>query len=183
MRPISLRLLAGLQTGLWIFHALAAAPPSSTAWHDGRFHIDVPGVLHRSDIFLGRPNTDASEAMPLGNGRLGVAVWAADGLTAQLNRGDTLPDRLSPGQVVIPGLSALTAASDYSGSLDLYDGEVREQGGGMQATIYVQPQTDTLVIDVRGANPDKPQTAQLRLWTPRSAHAEANGAVGLLEES
>ncbi|MGA8531501.1 MAG: glycoside hydrolase [Acidobacteriaceae bacterium] len=185
MRTTSFRLSAGLLAGLCTFHALGAStsPAASTAWHDGSFHIDVPGVLHRSDIFLGRPNTDASEAMPLGNGRLGVAVWSADGLTAQLNRADTLPDRLSPGQLVIPGLSALTAAADYSGRLDLYDGEMREQGGGMQATIYVQPETDTLVVDVSGADPNKPQTAQLRLWAPRMAHAEANGAVGLLAES
>jgi hypothetical protein len=33
--------------------------------------------------------------MPLGNGRLDVAVWSGDGFTAQLNRADTLPDRLS----------------------------------------------------------------------------------------
>jgi len=185
MKRISLRLSAGLMAGFSTFYAPAAPPlsASSTAWHDGRFHIDAPGVLHRSDIFLGRPNTDASEAMPLGNGRLGVAVWAADGLTAQLNRADTLPDRLSPGQVVIPGLSALTAAGDYSGRLDLYDGEIRERGGGMQAVIYVQAETDTLVVDVHGANPDKPQTAQLKLWAPRKAHAAVAGAVGLLSES
>ena len=185
MRATSLRLSAGLMAGLCAFQALAAPPPSaaSTAWYEGRFHIDAPGVLHRSDIFLGRPNCDASEAMPLGNGRLGVAVWAAEGLTAQLNRADTLPDRLSPGQVVIPGLSALTAAADYSGRLDLYDGELREQGGGMQAVIYVQPETDTLVVDVHGANPDKPQAARLELWAPRMVHEAAEGAVGLLSES
>jgi alpha-L-fucosidase 2 len=176
---------AGLIVGLCAFHAMAVPPPvaSSTAWRDGRFQVDVPGVLHRSDIFLGRPNTDASEAMPLGNGRLGVAVWAADGLTAQLNRADTLPDRLAPGQVVIPGLSVLTAATDYSGRLDLYNGEIREQGGGLQASIYVQPETDTLVVDVRGANPDNPQTARLELWKPRKPHAAADGAVGWLSEA
>jgi alpha-L-fucosidase 2 len=99
MRTMSIRLSAGMLAGLCAFHALAAPPPStpSTGWHDGCFHINVAGVLHRSNIFLGRPNTDASEAMPLGNGRLGAAVWAACGLTAQLNRADTLPNRLSPG--------------------------------------------------------------------------------------
>jgi len=185
MKTMSFRWSAGLLAGICAFHALAAPPPSaaSTAWHDGSFHIDVPGVLHRSDIFLGRANTDASEAMPLGNGRLGVAVWEANGLTAQLNRADTLPDRLSPGQVVIPGLSRLTAAADYSGRLDLYDGEMREQGGGMQAVIDVQPGTDTLVVDVHGADPDQPQTARLELWAPRRPHAAADGAVGLLSES
>src|ERR1700733_13035550 len=152
------------------------------AGRDGGFHVDVAGVIGRSDIVLGRANTEAGEAMPVGNGRLGVAVWSADGLTAQLNRNDTLPDRLSPGQVVIPGLAALTAATDYSGRLDLYNGEIREQGGGVQASIYVQPETDTLVVDVRGTNPDKPQTAQLRLWAPRTTHAAVDGAVGLLSQ-
>ena len=75
--------------------------------------MDVAGVIGRSDIVLGRPNLVDGEAMPLGNGSLGVAVWSADGFTAQLNRADTLPDRLSPGQVVIPGLVALTEAKHY----------------------------------------------------------------------
>jgi len=172
-----------LVAGILVAFTAGTLSAASTAWQNGRFNIDVAGVLHRSDIFLDRPNTQAGEAMPLGNGRLGVAVWAGDGFTAQLNRADTLPDRLSPGQVVIPGLSVLTAASDYSGRLDLYNGEIREQGGGMKATIYVQPETDTLVIDVRGANPNRPETALLRLWAPRRAHATASGAAGILSES
>src|ERR1700694_6016162 len=95
----------------------------TTAWRAGRFHVDTAGVVGRSDIVLGRAYTEAKEAMPLGNGSLGVAVWSEQGFTAQLNRGDTLPDRLSGGQVVIPGLSSLTGAADYAGRLDLYKGE------------------------------------------------------------
>jgi alpha-L-fucosidase 2 len=155
----------------------------TTAWQHGHFHVDTAGVIHRSDIVLERPNRDASQAMPLGNGRLGVAVWSAEGLTAQLNRADTLPDRLSPGQVVIPGLSVLTDSADYSGRLDLYDGEMREQGGGMKATIWVEAATDTLVIDVTGADPDKPQSVQLRLWSPRAPRADASGATALLSQA
>jgi hypothetical protein len=30
---------------------------TSTAWQNGRFRLDVPGVPHRSDIFLSRPPT------------------------------------------------------------------------------------------------------------------------------
>ncbi len=121
--------------------------------------------------------------MPLGNGRLGVAVWSADGFTAQLNRADTLPDRLSPGQVVISGLASLTGAADYAGRLDLYDGEFREHGGGMTAIAYVQPDTDVLVVDVIGAKPDEPQTVVLKLWPPREPHATINGTVGALSEA
>ncbi|MDW5265491.1 MULTISPECIES: SGNH/GDSL hydrolase family protein [Acidobacteriaceae] len=155
----------------------------TTAWHAGGFHVDVAGVIGRSDIVLGQANKDASEALPLGNGRLGAAVWAADGLTAQLNRADTLPDRLSPGQVLVPGLTAMTQAEDFSGRLDLYNGEIKEQGGGLHATVYVQPGTDTLVIDVTGANAEVQQTAKLMLWEPRVPHAIAKKKVGLLREA
>jgi hypothetical protein len=145
--------------------------------------VDVAGVIGRSDIVLGRPNLVAGEAMPLGNGRLGVAVWSADGFTAQLNRADTLPDRLSPGQVVIPGLIGLTGAKDYAGRLDLYNGEFRESGGGMTATAFVDPKTDRLVVDVTGANANEKQTAMLRLWAPRSPQAVAIGRADQLSES
>ena len=155
----------------------------TTAWQAGRFHVDPASVVGRSDIILGRPNRDAKEAMPLGNGNLGVAVWSEHGLTAQLNRGDTLPDRLSGGQVVVPGLNSLTEAADYAGRLDFYNGEFREQGGGMTATVYVQPETDTLVIDVTGARPGDTETAILKLWAPREPHAAAGGSVGLFSEA
>jgi alpha-L-fucosidase 2 len=180
--------VAILSLSLW--HRACAQGPlaghevssATTAWRDGSFHIDVAGVVGRSDIVLGRANLEAGAALPLGNGRLGVAVWAADGLTAQLNRADTLPERLSPGQVVIPGLAALTQAKDFSGRLDLYHGEVQEQGGGMHAAVYVQPGTDTLVIDVTGANAEVLQTARLLLWAPRAPQALAQGRIGLLSQ-
>ena len=160
-----------------------AASASTTAWHEGSFHVDTAGVLARSAVVLARPNLEAAEAMPLGNGSLGVAVWSADGLTAQLNRNDTLPDRLSPGQVVIPGLAALTGAKDYSGRLDLYNGEFQERGGGMTATAFAEPDRDVLIVDVTGANPDQQQTAILKLWAPRTPQAIVDGAAGLLEQT
>jgi alpha-L-fucosidase 2 len=155
----------------------------STAWKDGHFHVDVAGVIRRSDIVLGRPNVEPGQALPLGNGRIGVAVWSANGLTAQLNRADTLPDRLSLGQVVIPGLAALTQATDYSGRLVLYDGEFQEQGGGINANAYVRPDTDTLAIEASGVNPDSSQTAQLKLWQPRTPQTLTRGRIGLLAQS
>ncbi|HTW80074.1 MAG TPA: hypothetical protein VME23_11065 [Terracidiphilus sp.] len=176
----ALAILAAIATkGAW------AQVPSekTTAWRDGSFHVDTAAVISRSAIILGKANTLAKEAMPLGNGRLGVAVWSADGLTAQLNRADTLPDRLSPGQVVISGLASLTNAADYAGRLDLYNGEFREQGGGMTAVAYVQPDKDVLVVDVTGAKPDESQTILLRLWPPREPHAVVNGTVGALSEA
>ena len=72
-------------------------------------------MVSRSDVVLGQPNTADTQSLPLGNGSLGVAEWAANGFTAQLNRSDTMPNRLSPGQVNIPGLAAMTSASNFIG--------------------------------------------------------------------
>ncbi len=184
------RLLGLVTTGTLAAALLPAAATAeagggpTTAWRGGAFHVDVPGVVSRSDVVLGQPNATAPQAMPLGNGSLGAAVWAANGLTAQLNRADTLPDRLSPGQVVIPGLAKLTNAPDYHGRLDLYDGMLTESGGGMTATAYVSSATDELVVTVTGADPSTVQTAQLGLWQPRTPTAQAvNGTVGVLSQT
>ncbi len=121
--------------------------------------------------------------MPLGNGHLGAAIWSENGLTVQLNRSDTLPRRLSPGQVNLPGLTKLTEARNYSGRLDLYNGTFEESGGGMTAIVYVEPSSDVLVIDVTGADPAQPQMVRLALWPPRSPHATVSNKIGLLSES
>lgn len=163
--------------------AVAAGMPTTTAWQGGRFHVDVPGMVHSSDVVLGHPNSAFAQAMPLGNGSLGAGVWDANGLTAQLNRADTLPDRLSPGQVVVPGLAALTTAADYQGRLNLYDGTFTQSGNGMTATTYVDATSDRLVIAVTGADPKTPQTAQLHLWQPRTPTAAADGTVGTLSQT
>jgi alpha-L-fucosidase 2 len=178
--PLSKTLLAVV---LLLSEPLCAQPPATTAWRDGAFHLNTGRVVSESDIILGQPNLKAVEALPLGNGRLGVAVWSADGMTIQLNRADTLPHRLSPGQVTIPGLARLTHAADYAGRLDLYNGAFIERGGGMSATVYVQPQSDTLIVNVTGADPSQPQTATLQLWEPRAPKASAHSAVGILAET
>lgn len=174
-------LLAGSLGAPACVAAQSASP--STAWHDQRFNVDADAVASRSDIVLEHPNRQPGQAMPLGNGRLGLAVWSQDGLTLQLNRADTWPDRLSPGQVVLPGLARLAAASDYAGRLDLDRGEFRESGAGMYATVYVQPDTDVAVIDVRGADPDTPQSVRLLLWPPRAPLAVVQGRTAVLAET
>ncbi len=161
----------------------AEAQTSTTAWSNDAFNVNVPNVVRRSDIILQGPNVQPSTSMPLGNGSLGAGVWAANGFTAQLNRDDTFPDRKSPGQVTIPGLSVLTGASNFSAYLDLYNGALVETGGGMTATIYVRATTDELVVDVTGANPNVTQTVQAYLWPGRSPVAAVSGAVATLAET
>ena len=182
-RSFYLVVVLGLACSLQPNALAQGAERISTAWKNGHFVVDTAGLLSRSDIVLGQPNTAAAEAMPMGNGRLGIAVWAAGGFTAQLNRADTLPHRDSPGQLVIPGLAALTSAKDFGGRLDLYNGSLVEHGGGISLMAYVQVSTDTLVVDVTGADPNLTQTAILRLWEPRKPKATVAHKVGLLEQT
>ncbi|MEV6848611.1 RICIN domain-containing protein [Actinoplanes sp. NPDC051411] len=161
----------------------ANAATVTTAWQNGSFSRNVGGIVSRSNVVLGRPNTSATQFLPLGNGSLGVAAWAANGFTAQLNRSDTMPNRLSPGQVTIGGLSAMTSASNFAGYLDLYNGVLHESGGGMTLQAWVPAGKDELIVDVTGANPANRVVANLNLWSGRSPAASASGAVGALAQS
>jgi Cellulose binding domain len=160
-----------------------AVPGTTTAWQNGAFNVDVPNVIQQSNIVLKHPNSQSTQFMPLGNGRLGAAVWGANGFTAQLNRTDTFPDRKSLGQVVIPGLSTITSASNYSGVLNIYDATFVQSGGGMTATTYILQNKDEMVVDVTGANPSSPQTVQINLWSGRSPSATASGTFAALAET
>src|ERR1700728_188257 len=161
----------------------ASAATNTTAWQNGAFSENTGGVVSRSDVFLGQPNTLDSQSLPLGNGSLGVAAWAAGGFTAQLNRSDTMPNRLSPGQVQIPGLEPMTSAANFTGTLDLYNGVLNETGGGMTMQAWVPAGKDELVVNVTGANPSTQQTATLTWWSGRSPSAAASGAIGSLAQT
>ena len=161
----------------------ASAATNTTAWQNGAFSENTGGVVSRSDVFLGQPNTPDSQSLPLGNGSLGVAAWAAGGFTAQLNRSDTMPNRLSPGQVQIPGLAPMTSASNFTGTLDLYNGVLNESGGGMTMQAWVPAGKDELIVNVTGANPSTQETADLHLWSGRSPTAAASGAIGSLAQT
>ena len=161
----------------------AAAASPTTAWQNGAFSINTGGVVSRSDVVLGQPNTAPAQSLPLGNGSLGVAAWAANGFTAQLNRSDTMPSRLSPGQIQIPGLSAMTSAANYSGYLDLYNGVLHESGGGITMQAWVPEGKDELIIDVTGAPANAAESATLNLWTGRTPTTSTSGAYGALAQT
>jgi hypothetical protein len=105
-------------------YAQSTSDSAVTAWRSGRFEVDVAGVLSRSDIVLGHPmRRHGRQCLS----EMATLVWRCGrqiGFTAQLNRADTLPERRSPGQAVLPGLSVLTDAKDYAGRLNLYEGGV-----------------------------------------------------------
>ncbi|MFD9741040.1 hypothetical protein [Umezawaea sp. NPDC059074] len=175
--------VVGLSTATPAVAAPPTPPGVSTAWRNGAFQLDRHAVVSRANVVLGGPNLANTESLPVGNGSLGAAVWAAGGFTAQLNRVDTFPDRKSPGQVTIPGLAKLVNAPDFAAHLDLYDGVLTETGGGLTARVYVRADTDQLVVDVTGADPNAVQTAQGFLWSGRSPQAQASGSIGTLAET
>jgi hypothetical protein len=185
-RAVAATATAGLAAALTL--AVGPAPTAhaatlTTAWQNGAFSQNAAGIVGRSDIVLGQANTADTQYLPLGNGTLGVAEWAAGGFTAQLNRSDTMPDRKSPGQVQIPGLAAMTSAPDFKATLDVYDGVLNESGGGMTAKVWVASNKDELVVDVTGANPATAQTATVHLWSGRTPTAAASGGIGTLAET
>jgi len=167
----------------------AAGPPTqpadqlTTAWRNGALQADPAGLVSRSDLVQEGPAWRTYQAMPLGNGVLGAAVWAEKGYTAQLNRVDTLPELKSAGRLVVPGLQPLMRADDYTGRLAMYDGQVVQRGGGMSAKSYVRADADQFVLEVTGADPGKTQTADLKLWEGRTPTASASGTVAALAET
>jgi hypothetical protein len=161
----------------------AAATGLTTAWRDGSFAENTAGVVGRSDVVIKQPDFSPAQYLPLGNGSLGVAAWAANGFTAQLNRDDTFPDRKSPGQVEIPGLAAMAMAPDFTGRLDVYDGVLTESGGGMTLKAWVSAHSDVLIVDVTGADPNRTQTASVNLWPGRNPTAAAANGTGTLAET
>jgi hypothetical protein len=175
--------LAALSLAAGGLSSASAVTTVTTAWQSGHFSENTAGIVGRSDIVLGAANSAAAQSLGLGNGSLGVAEWAAGGFTAQLNRTDTMPDRKSPGQVTIPGLSTMTSASNFKGTLDLYNGVLNESGGGMTLKAWVSSNKDELIVDVTGANPANTQTATVALWSGRAPTAAVSGAIGTLAET
>ncbi|MFF0342349.1 hypothetical protein [Kribbella sp. NPDC004875] len=139
--------------------------------------------MSRSDLVQEGPAWQTYQAMPLGNGVLGAAVWAEKGYSAQLNRVDTFPDLKSAGRLVVPGLDSMMRADDYSGRLALYDGQLVQSGGGMTARSYVRADADQFVLEVTGADPSKTQTADLELWAGRTPAANAADGIAALAET
>jgi hypothetical protein len=159
-----------------------AGPSVSTV-----FTMDTPNVVRRSNIVLGKANSLPQQSMALGNGPLGIAAWAANGFTAQINRADTMPNRWAVAQLVIPGLAPLTTAANFAGKVDLYDAMLEESGGGMSATVFVRADAQEIVVDVTGADPTSTQTATLQLWSGnndvRNPTTSVGGGVATLAET
>lgn len=153
------------------------------AWTASDSDINVPGTVRRANVVLDAPNLESREAMPLGNGRLGTAVWAENGYIAQLNRGDTYPDMKSAGRVSIPGIADDFSERDFDDQLDLYDATLRQSIGDLTVETYVHAERDVLVVNVAGADPDEPLTGTVSLWDDRDPESVITGSAVALAET
>ncbi|MGJ9412901.1 hypothetical protein ACHAAC_09350 [Aeromicrobium sp. CF4.19] len=167
--------------------ATVSAEPDSdgatTAWRAGSLVTETADLVGRSDLVLEKAPWRPDQAVPLGDGSTGAAVWSQDGLTAQLNRGDTVPDMPSAGHLVIPGLHEMASADDYTGRLSAHDATLTQSGAGISARTWMRPDSDQLVVEVSGLDPREEQEAFLRLWGDRSPEATARGRVAALAET
>lgn len=160
-----------------------ATPRTSSAWLSGELHVDTADLLSRSDLVLATAPWRADQAVPLANGELGAGVWAANGWTAQLNRGDTFPGLKSAGQLVLPGMYDMSSADDYRGRLSLHDATLTQRGNGMTVRSYVRADADQLIVEVEGADPGKEQTAEFGLWEGREPTVEAYHDTAVVAET
>jgi hypothetical protein len=81
----------------------AFADSLTTAWHDGAFAENVGGVVSRSDIVIQQPNVSDAQSLPLGNGSLGVAAWAATGSPRSSTAATRCPTGSRRGRSRFPG--------------------------------------------------------------------------------
>lgn len=156
----------------------------TTAWSDGKMQIDGAALASRSNLIYKVAPTRERDFAPLGNGKVGAAVWAGDGFTAQMNDLDIILLARSSGRLVIPGLSAMTTASDYKGVLDFSKGRFVQTGGGIKAVTYVDSARKNLIVEVTGVAPGSAHSAKIMLWSgrhPTITVDAANKLVGYSE--
>ncbi len=162
------------------------AKRGTTAWRGGEFAIDARAVVERSDIVLETPPLEPEWSMGVGNGRVGAAVWAADGFAAQLNPNHTVGvEWKSAGQLRIDGLEDLADADDYGGRVALYDGVFEQSGNGTTVETYVHATNDEnlYVVDIDGVDPDSELTVSLELEDDRDPEITTTETVAAYTET
>ncbi|MBN8456932.1 MAG: hypothetical protein J0M04_03735 [Verrucomicrobia bacterium] len=142
---------------------------------DGDLRFDRAAWLARNSLVYQSPPFRKTEAIPLGSGRVGAAMWIdpLGGLTAQINRPEGVPALSGLGKIEIPQLAGMTAAQDYQGVLSLRDGIFTQTGDGFIVTSFFRWGGEELVIDVRGADPETPVTVRLTTFPGGAGHGGA----------
>nr|MCU0781934.1 DUF4082 domain-containing protein [Akkermansiaceae bacterium] len=171
-------------TAAWLprrFYQIGAGPaPVSRAGltaiaANGTLALDRAAWLARNNLVYQSPPFRKTEAIPLGSGRVGCALWIdpESGLTAQLNRPEGVPAMASIGRIEIPRLGRMVSARDYRGVLALRDGIFTQTAGPLTVTAFFRWAGEELVIDVSGAAPEEAVTVSLTLSPGGGGHGGA----------
>ncbi|HLK61424.1 MAG TPA: DUF5703 domain-containing protein, partial [Chthonomonadaceae bacterium] len=172
------------------------------AFNGTALNVDYAAYLAQHDLVYQVPPSSGTEAMPMGDGDLGVSLWCPKHLTFQIQKSDlwadppTAPEntrpqpqlwrQLSAGALSILGESELLAApTHFEQRLSLYNGIITLKAdaaqGSCQMTAFVAATAGVLVVHyqdqtLRNSN----RQIELSLWRDANMFA-LNETIGVLQ--
>lgn len=133
-------------------------PPAArpVAYRDGRLRVDYAALVGHNDVVYLTPALYPFEALPLGNGNLGVTLWNEGGVYLKFNNGSFWRAKemmqCSSGEAQLTDTPSLLTATDFKQRLSLYDGVVYTRAvtpeGTVVITSFATEGDDMLVVHV-----------------------------------
>jgi len=143
----------------------------------GAMDVNYAGYLSRNDVVFNAPITNPVNASQVGNGRLGMMVWNASGLTAQISGIDTSEQSsFSAGQIHFQTTPSIdTGYTHFQQRQSLYNGTVTTTyDGNRTITVFGSPNSEVMAIHVDDSRTGVTSgTFDLSLW---NVSAEPNNA-------
>ena len=145
--------------------------------------VNDRALVSAADLIYLSPAAKPPEGQPIGNGRMGTAVWTTPStLNFQINRCDVFSvnrnardKREGPtdycggcGRLTIKlGGKPFAKGETFRQHLSLYDAECTLQGDGVRVRCFVSAETDLLAIEIDDQRQEpQPLRARLSMWRP-----------------
>ena len=150
---------------------------SSAATHSfdqsaGVLSVDYGHYLSKHNIVFNKPITNPTNALTVGNGRVGAMVWNAKGVSLQVSGVDASEETcFSAGWCTLstlPGMDSNYAA--FQQYLNLYDGTVTAHwDNNRTVTFFGAPNSEVLGIHVEDGRANVNSVAfQIAMWDPNT---------------
>ncbi len=159
--------------GLGCVAAVCAAYSPSQV---GALKVDYPAFMSRNDVVYLSPPEEGWENLPLGNGRLGAALWQPEGIVLQLNTALSAVYNGAIARVCLnsaPGL--LDGLKSYEMRLAPYDAGVTVhlgyEKGEVRVRTFIPADTDAVVMEVEDTRPGVPHRLGLETWRETASTA------------
>lgn len=145
----------------------------------GALSVDYGNYLSKHDIVFNKPITNPTNALTVGNGRVGAMVWNVNGITAQVTGVDASEQTcFSEGWLNLSTLPGMDSNyTTFQQSLPLYDGSITTKyDNNRTVTIMGSPNSEVLGIHVEdGRSGVKSVTFQVSLWDPSTQMTSTGG--------